>query len=198
MPISISDFEELFKSNHKSLCRIANHIVNDRAGAEDIVQDVFLKVWNLRDTITTESLVGYLYRATTNGSLNYIESGKRFNRITNEIIPSTYVDPSTAITQKELESHIQKALDALPPKCKVIFVLSRFEGMRYKQIAGHLEISVKTVENQMGKALGMMREELKPFLTREFLILVITAGVSVLLRFFPLIMLWLALSLVFN
>lgn len=188
MSISVSDFEHLFKSNHKNLCRTANYIVNDRAGAEDIVQDAFLKVWNLRDSIQPESLVGYLYRATTNGALNYIERSRRLSRLVNELKPSVQPDVSTGVTEKELRDSIQKGLDKLPPKCKVIFVLSRFEQMRYKEIAQHLDISIKTVENQMGKALELMREELKPYLTREFLVIAISAGIAALFHILSLLL----------
>lgn len=187
MSISITDFEQLFRSNHKNLCRTANYIVNDHAGAEDIVQDAFLNVWNLRDSIQPESLVGYLYRATTNGALNYIEKSKRFSKFTSELKPSVQPDVSAHISEKELQASIQKALDKLPPKCKVVFVLSRFQQMRYKEIARHLDISVKTVENQMGKALEIMREELKPYLTREFLIIAVSAGITALLHILSLL-----------
>lgn len=170
------------------MCRLANRIVNDRAGAEDIVQDVFLKVWNSRDNIQTDRpLEGYLYTATTNASLNYLDSLSRLNKFRKEFRPSTEEKTSQNISLKELQLEVQKALDRLPPKCKVIFVLSRFEELRYKQIAEHLNISVKTVENQMGKALEIMREELKPFLTREFLIVAATAGLSALLHFLSLL-----------
>lgn len=188
MSISVSDFEHLFRSNHKSLCRTANYIVNDHDGAEDIVQDAFLNVWNLRDSIQPESLVGYLYRATTNGALNYIEKNKRFSQFIGELKPVVQPDGSTALAEKELKASIQKAMDKLPPKCKVIFVLSRFGQMRYKQIALHLDISVKTVENQMGKALEIMREELKPFLTKEFLVIAISAGLTALFHFLSLLL----------
>lgn len=187
MSISTIQYEELFRSNHKNMCRLANRIVNDRAGAEDIVQDVFLKVWNSRDNIQTDrSLEGYLYTATTNASLNYLDSLSRRNKFRQEFRPATEEKTSQNISLKELQSEVQKALNRLPPKCKVIFVLSRFEELRYKQIAEHLNVSVKTVENQMGKALEIMREELKPFLTREFLIVAATAGLSALLHFLSL------------
>ena len=188
MAISTIQYEELFRSNHQNMCRLANRIVNDRAGAEDIVQDVFLKVWNSRDTIQTDRpLGGYLFTATTNAALNYLESISRLNKYRKDYQSSNEEKTSQNISLKELQSEVHKALDRLPPKCKVIFVLSRFEELRYKQIAEHLNISVKTVENQMGKALEIMREELKPFLTREFLIVAATAGLSALLHFLSLL-----------
>lgn len=187
MSISTIQYEELFRSNHKNLCRLANRIVNDKAGAEDIVQDIFLKVWNSRDSIQTDRpLDGYLYTATTNAALNYLESLNRLNKFRKEFQPSNTENASQNITSKELQAEFQKALDRLPPKCKVIFALSRFEELRYKQIAEQLNISIKTVENQMGKALEIMREELRPFLTREFLIVAATVGLSALLRFLSL------------
>jgi RNA polymerase sigma-70 factor (ECF subfamily) len=197
MSISVSDFEQLFRSNHKDLCRTANYIVNDREGAEDIVQDAFLNVWNLRNSIQPESLMGYLYRATTNGALNYLEKNKRFGRLISELKPAVQPDGSTALTEKELQASIQLALDKLPPKCRVVFVLSRFQQMRYKQIALHLGISIKTVENQMGKALEIMREELKPFLTREFLVIALSAGITAVFHFLSLLLIVMGIKMLF-
>ena len=191
MPVSPVEFEQLFKSNHKSLCNVANRIVNDRNFAEDIVQDVFLKLWNLRNEINIEtSIKAYLHKATANTSLNFIQKQNRILIYKEEIkhtTSSSEDNTSQTISLKELESHIQNALLRLPPKCKAIFVLSRYEEMRYKQIAEYFDISVKTVETQMGKALQIMREELKPFLTREFLVTAISVGISALLHFLSII-----------
>lgn len=187
MAISTIQYEDIFKSNHKSLCRLANRIVNDKAGAEDIVQDVFLKVWNSRDSIQSDQPIGgYLYTATTNAALNYLENLSRLQKFRKEYKASNSENVSQHTSLKELQAEFQKALSLLPPKCRVVFVLSRFEGLRYKQIAEQLNISLKTVEGQMGKALEILREELKPFLTREFLIVAATSGLSFLLHFLSL------------
>lgn len=172
MALSLYDYENLFKANHKNLCRLANNIVNDTEGAKDIVQDVFVKLWDLRESLHTESIKSYLYSATTNKSLNYLEKKKKTKKLSDLKIDSwqTTTDLSNI---RELENMINMAMDKLPQKCKVIFILNRFEGLRYKQIAEILNISPKTVENQMGKALRIMHEELKAYLSPESLLFVL-------------------------
>lgn len=92
--------------------------------------------------------------------------------------------PNSSMESRELEQKITQAVNNLPPKCKAVFVLSRYEGLKYKQIAEHLDISVKTVENQMGSALQKLRDELKPYLTREFLMMMIVIGLACFLLAF--------------
>jgi RNA polymerase sigma-70 factor, ECF subfamily len=184
MPEISQLFEEVFKSHHRVLCSIANNIVKNPKAAEDIVQDVFLKLWQKKDELVIHSnLKGYLYRSTANAAIDYLRNNKNviplrkvvFSEKTDDVNAEAYM------IKKELEDSIEKALRLLPPKCKAIFVLSRFEGMKYKEIAGHLNISVKTVENQMGIALEKMRSELKPFLTKEYLIQSVKKIISVFL-----------------
>lgn len=176
MALSTTEFEQLFKSNHKRLCLLANRIVNDTSEAKDIVQEVFIKVWHHKDNLTNESLDSYLYKATTNTALNYLEKGNKFEKLNSDLNYHCSSLTDQTISVKELENYVLKALNKLPPKCRVIFALNRFEGLRYKEIAEHLDISIKTVENQMGKALQIMREELKPYLTNEFLLFIVAAG----------------------
>ncbi|MDO8998433.1 MAG: RNA polymerase sigma-70 factor [Bacteroidota bacterium] len=190
MTLSVSEYEELFKSNHKKLCNTAYRITHDKDSAKDIVQNVFLKLWDKRNEINIgTSIEGYLYKSTSNASINYLETNKRHLSYVKEIKFTASASEETAsknITLKELESLIEQSLLTLPPKCRAIFILNRYDGMRYKQIAEHLDISVNTVENQMVKALSIMREELKPYLTKEFLIISISAGISALLQFLSL------------
>jgi len=170
----INEIEGLFKQYHKVLCNITSNIVNDRAAAEDIVQDVFMNLWRKRNEIDFAiPMKGYLYRATTNGALNWIAKNKRtipFNDALwkQNVLTSNVVEDK--INEKELRTKIKQAIDRLPPKCKAIFVLSRYEGMKYKQIAENLNISIKTVENQISIALDKLRKELKPYLTSTLLI----------------------------
>lgn len=189
---TIPGFEEIFRLHYKMLCNAANKILNDRDAAEDVVQDVFLKFWSKRENINIiHSVKSYLYRATINTSLNYLESNKKIIRLkdTEHSSESLTINAGEELSHKELKSKIDEAMDQLPPKCKVVFVLSRYEGMKYQQIADHLGISIKTVENQMGKALKMLRERLKPFLTSEFITIAGTIGLATLLSFLSLILL---------
>lgn len=181
MPESYTpSFEEIFKLHYRGLCRIANKVLDDRAAAEDVVQDVFLKLWIKREDISViQSIKSYLYKSTLNASLNYLSRRKRTIRLHDrELVEASEAE---GIQSKELDSHIDQAINRLPPKCKTIFVLSRQEGMKYQQIADHLGISVKTVENQMGKALQMLRERLKPFLSSEAIAIAGTMGPTILL-----------------
>lgn len=186
---SITSFEETFKLHYKALCNAANKILDDKDASEDVVQDVFLKLWAKKEDITIiQSIKSYLYRATINTSLNYLESNKKILRLQDTEI-TTAVNGGEELQHKELEIKINEAINLLPPKCKAIFVLSRYEGMKYQQIADHLDISIKTVENQMSKALQMLREQLKPFLTHEFIAIATTIGLAALLSFLSVMLL---------
>lgn len=157
--------EELFKTYYSPLVKLVYRMLKDADVSEDIVQDVFIKVWNNRHNLDeNKSIKSYLYRSAINTSLNYIEKNKRSIQITKiDSSLSSYSSNQTEekVNLKELEKKISIAIDTLPPKCKVIFVMSRYEELSYKEIAETLELSVKTVENQIGKALSIMRELLK-------------------------------------
>jgi RNA polymerase sigma-70 factor (ECF subfamily) len=168
-------FEQLFKKHFKRLHAYAFTILRDEIEAEEAVQQVFFKLWerNVRKDSAGEnlSLTGsasaYLYRAVHNESLNYIKHQKvRSNhqlhvayRMKNEVD-----HPAKKIMAGELENKIHSALNELPEQCRTIFQMSRFDELKYREIADKLGISVKTVENQMGKALKLLRQKLVDFL----------------------------------
>ena len=113
------------------------------------------------------SAKAYLYRAVHNRCLNYLEQGKVRQLYRNESVGKE--EPLSAAAdaggeRRELQERISRAIEKLPEQCRLIFRLSRFDEMKYAEIAAHLNISVKTVENQMGKALRILREELKEYL----------------------------------
>lgn len=185
-------FEELFKTNYTRLCNAANKILDDRIAAEDIVQEVFLKLWNKREELNAiQSLNSYLYKATINTALNYLESNRRTVRLEIHHEKDRVIAAEDRYQLNELESKINTAVSELPPKCKVIFLLSRHEGLKYQQIADHLDISVKTVENQMGKALKIMRDRLKPYLTKEVITLATLIGIAASMFLFSLLTMFL-------
>ena len=107
----------------------------------------------------------YLMRSVVNTSLSYLKQNKKQKELT-DIHLEAQGGSDEAVLQKELESKIGQALDQLPPKCKAIFVLSRFENLKNKEIAATLGVSLKTVENQMGIALKKLRDELKSYFKR--------------------------------
>lgn len=160
--LSKSSYEVLFKTLYAPLCRVVFKIVKEKELAEDIVQEVFIKLWEKKEELTIEtSLKSYLYRAAINTSYNHLQKNKRYPMLA---IENMEIDDSVSISDKveakELEEKINQTLLLLPDACREVFVLSRWEGLSYKEIAETLDISVKTVENQMGKALKIFREQL--------------------------------------
>lgn len=163
--IDLKEFEAIFKSYYSALCYTAYKVLNDKESAEDVVQDLFMHLWNNRATTIIESnLSSYLLTSVRNRAIRK----KQQNRLQVRQIDETNDhkiagDNSTddEMQSLELQVHIKKAIDSLPPKCREVFMLSRFENKKYKEIAEDLDISVKTVENQMGKALKMIREYLE-------------------------------------
>ncbi|MDJ1501368.1 RNA polymerase sigma-70 factor [Xanthocytophaga agilis] len=174
--------ETLFKQYHKELCRWAYTFVRDKEQAQDIVQEVFLKLWNNREELEWgEQLRSYLYKSTTHVSLNHLERLQKKHTIHQHIQQSNNFvsnDTTDSVLFNELHEKVQQAIANLPPKCKVIYLLSRQEGLKYQQIAEQLDLSVKTVENQMGIALEKLRISLKPYLSKEFLISLLLLIVS--------------------
>ena len=170
---NLIDIEFLFKQHYKKLYRVAYQVVNDEAAADDIVQEVFIHIWNKKDELTISTTIeGYLVKSTVNRALNYLEKNKRVLKVefSNQIEydQAFGLEDSLEIDNEMFQKLINKSLDELPPKCKAIFVLSRFENMKNKEIAEHLDISIKTVENQMTIALSKLNLELKPKIRMHF------------------------------
>jgi RNA polymerase sigma-70 factor (ECF subfamily) len=161
-------FEQVFKSNYKNLHAYAYTIVKSESLAEEMVQNVFVKIWEKRDRLSEEiSLKGYLYRAVHNESLNHLKHEKIKSRYQLHVVSTAETYEQTAsrkVLTSELEKKLREALNELPEKCRTIFQLSRFDELKYREIADELKISVKTVESQMGKALKVLRAKLIEFL----------------------------------
>jgi RNA polymerase sigma-70 factor, ECF subfamily len=164
-----SAFEQVFKTHFKRLHAYAFTILRDEVEAEEMVQQVFFKLWERNENLSFNgSVAAYLYKAVHNESLNYIKHQKvRSNHqlyvaynMKNEV-----EHPAKKVLAGELEKKIHVALNELPEQCRTIFQMSRFDELKYREIADKLGISVKTVENQMGKALKLMRAKLVDFLT---------------------------------
>jgi len=158
-------FESLFHTLYGKLCQAAYRLVQDEHAAEDIVQEIFCTLWRRRDELNVENFEGYLFRAVHNSSLNFLKAQKNF------ISEETIIDDKRSdfsaeqnLIQKETKSKIDTAINSLPDACRTVFILSRFEGFSNKQIAEALNISVKTVENQMTKALRTLRNALLPII----------------------------------
>ncbi|MBO9684756.1 MAG: RNA polymerase sigma-70 factor [Flavisolibacter sp.] len=160
-------FEQVFKTHFKNLHAYACTIIKEEAAAEEVVQQVFFKLWERSKALSISgSVAAYLYRAVYNESLNYLKHQKvksNYQQYFNHTMKNEN-DAGKKLSLKELEGKLHKALNELPEQCRTIFQLSRFEELRYREIADQLGISVKTVENQMGKALKILRTKLVEFL----------------------------------
>ncbi|MDA9774081.1 RNA polymerase sigma-70 factor [Saprospiraceae bacterium] len=159
--------ELLFKKYYSQVCYAVYRIIPETSTSEDIAQDVFLEIWRKRETIDiTSSVKAYLKRAGVNKALNYIRSKKKVkfeNDDSYEMQNLSINDHGENVEVLDLQSIIDKAIDSLPERCRIVFSLSRFEELSYKEIAGKLDISVKTVENQIGKALKILRSAVEGY-----------------------------------
>jgi RNA polymerase sigma-70 factor (ECF subfamily) len=157
-------FESLFRSSYTSLVRYAKRIIKDHDTAEEIVQDLFFRLWQDKEKIKIESsLNGYLFRAVHNRCLHWIEHNRIVVKHAQEMAhkqTNNVENPSEIIQYKELQSKIAAILERLPERCGRIFCMNRFEGLKYAEIAVKLEVSVKTVEADMGRALREFRKAL--------------------------------------
>lgn len=164
----MTGLELLFKRYYKPLWRFAKDMLGDSDQAEDAVQEVFSKIWEKRGSISISSTAkGYLYTAVRNNCLNLIKTNGRKNFLEEGMeddMRFSVEDVQSTLAAKTMKEKISHAIDMLPPKCGLIFKMSRFEDKSYKEIADDLGLSVKTVENQMGKALQLMRQYLQPYM----------------------------------
>lgn len=160
--------ETLFKTYYSSLVKFARNIIKNTEQAEDITQDVFIKIWDKRqDLENITSFKAYLFMAVRNQCFNTLKVNERKNWLDDE--PENYENYMTNhveanLNAKDLNGKIKEAIELLPEKCKLTFQLSRFENLSYKEIAETMNVSVKTVENQMGKALALLRKSVLPYL----------------------------------
>jgi RNA polymerase sigma-70 factor (ECF subfamily) len=164
----IDAFEMLFRTYYKPLCNYAYTFTQDKDEAEEIVQSTFTSVWEKQESIQIQTNIRpYLYAMVRNACLNVIKHEKiKQKHATEELAlgEEAYESVTQIVHTSELEKQIHKAMEKLPEQCRLVFKLSRFEELKYSEIAEHLNISIKTVENQMGKALKIMREQLKDYL----------------------------------
>ncbi len=161
-------FEGLFKSYFAELCLYATRFVADIENAEEIVQEIFFNIWSNRTKLNINiSIKAYLYATVRNTCLNAIKHKKVENKYREYFSRQLQYDELNEedwMKGDELHDRISNTIEKLPHERKKVFIMSRFENMKYREIAEQLNISVKTVENQMGKALKFLREELKDYL----------------------------------
>jgi RNA polymerase sigma-70 factor, ECF subfamily len=175
-PLDIASFEVLFKSNFKDLCYFAIQFVKDSDAAKDIVQEVFLGLWQKKESIDlTRHVKPYLTSAVRNRCLNYLRDNKKFIgeilETEHYLIDSDYKQHDRLI-EEELRKKISISIEELPVKCREVFLLSRYQNLKYSEIAGKLNISVKTVETQMSKALHHLRIRLAEYFMVLLIVLI--------------------------
>ncbi len=160
-------FEALFHRFHPGMCSYAESLTHKSEVAEEIVQDIFYNLWkNRKEFRLNNSWQSYLYRAVFNNSMMYLRKMKRESALNENWavnIPSAEPNPADGYDLQEINGVIMKTLEELPERTREIFSMNRFEGMKYKEIAKKLSVSVKTVEANMGKALKALRISLEQY-----------------------------------
>lgn len=163
-----SAYEALFKTYYTELVFHANRYLYDFDIAREIVQDLFVHIYEKRHQLDiTLSLKAYLYRATQNRCINFIQSQKTKDKYA-QYVKDQPVQSENSIEKdielNQLESALYNAIGELPPKCRMIFKMNRFDGLTNSEIADRLELSKRTVETQITRALKFLREKLQPFM----------------------------------
>jgi RNA polymerase sigma-70 factor, ECF subfamily len=171
--LSEETFEQVFKAHYPALHAYAHVILKDAESAEEIVQTVFLNLWEKRHSLQINiSLKAYLYKAVYHQSLNQLKHLKVRQRFQEASLKaSSSLSQQIEGEENELLERIRATMDALPEKCRMVFQLSRFEELKYAEIAERMGISLKTVEAHMSKALKTLRTDLAEFLPLAILII---------------------------
>jgi RNA polymerase sigma-70 factor, ECF subfamily len=168
IPGDEADFKALFTEHYKGMYSYACIILKDEIEAEEIVQSVFVKLWEKQNLLHIEtSLKAYLYRMVYNDCMNQVKHKAvvlKFQKEKTYVMKNERDNAEDKIAATQLNEHLSNALHELPEQCRTIFQLSRFEELKYREIAVQMGISEKTVENQMGKALKLLRMKLVDFL----------------------------------
>lgn len=160
MDSQLKAFETMFKRMQPALVRYASFTLSNSEEAYEVVQDVFLNVWNKRDRLSfDDGLKAYLYRAVRNHSINRLKKFKPDTTDIDERVMGLPAEGDSDASEKESRlNSIFRQVDQLPEQCREIFLMSRMEGLSHKEIAEILELSPKTVENQVGIALKKIRK----------------------------------------
>lgn len=159
-------YKQLFLLYHKRLLSFSFTITHSKESSEEVVSDVFMRIWSNRKTLPTiENFHLYIYIVTKNLSINrFLKEKKERAFSLDEVkidITGIYADPEQLMITAEMHKRIQAAIQALPPKCQLIFKLIREDGLKYKEVAELLNLSLKTIENQMTIALKKISDSIR-------------------------------------
>jgi RNA polymerase sigma-70 factor (ECF subfamily) len=168
-------FKEFFENHYEELVFLSHRYVKDSDTARDIVQKAFIQLWDKRDEIDPDRNVkSYLSTSVRNLSLNWLRDNKKFNQ---DLLAYEGIEiedesvPGHELETEDLQKKIDSALALLPEKTREVFILKREEGLKNSEIAERLDISIKTVESHMSKALKIFREELTEYLVTILIII---------------------------
>ncbi len=161
-------YELLFNKHYSRMVAYAYNFLKEQEASEEICQEVFFQLWiNREKTEIKTAISSYLYRAVRNRCINlikHIDIRENYKQYNSEQLESNQSHSTDTLTVSELDQKIRTAIDQMPLQRKKIFIMSRYEELTYKEIAEKMGLSKKTIENQMGKALQYLREELKDYL----------------------------------
>jgi RNA polymerase sigma-70 factor, ECF subfamily len=157
-------FEQLFHRYYAPLCRLSLSIAKSSDVAEEVVSDVFLKIWQKRLELNiTSSVHAYLVMSVRNRTIDYLRKIARERDKSCELVgdyESNYASPYQLVVADELNTLIESSINALSPQCRTIFRLNRDAGLTYNEIATEMGLSIKTIETHMGRALRFLRERI--------------------------------------
>lgn len=162
----IKAFEQLFRQYYSPLCWYAASIVGDWETAEEIVEELFYTIWKEKEKLNIfHSVKKYLYTVTCNRCLHHQKLMQRDEELQQDMSQATpvYTTPEDRMEFEELQKVVNRCLKKMPERQRIIFLLHRDKGLKYAEIASRLNLSVKTVESNMTKALAILRTEIETY-----------------------------------
>ena len=159
--INAKEYRELFDTYYTAIRNFLYFKTSDINFAEDIAQDTFLKLWEIRDKIDKRTVKSWLYTVAGNTSINRLKRQQLQYKFVNQSEKkSDHDDPQFLMEQEEFKDKLQKVLASIPEGNREVFLMNRIEGLKYREIAERLGIGVKAVEKRMSKALQIIRDEI--------------------------------------
>lgn len=156
-------FNQAFDLYYARLCYFADKLLHDFDLSRSVVQQIFVDLWIKREKLMVSSLQSYLYQSVRNSALDVLKHKKVESRYLSSLELNEPNEMNDLIEDAELADRISRAIQNLPERCREIFVMCRFEDLKYAEVADKLNISVKTVEMQIGIALKKLRKELSDY-----------------------------------
>ncbi len=159
--LSYKEFNEIFELYFSAIRNFIYFKVGDAKTAEDLAQDTFVKLWETRSAIKKSTVKSYLYTIGGNLTINYLKRNQLNFKFKNQLqINNNLKDPEYLLEMKEYEEKLNNVLSQIPEGSREVFLMNRIEGLKYKEIAENLGLSVKAIEKRISKALEIIREKL--------------------------------------